>query len=93
MKGKYKLFWMAHERTAKFSSNAKDVLQKMLAPKEKDRLDVFSVQKTKFWSAHNMTKEELTKELRRRKKVIDDQKAAEDPTRDTLIEIVFKKAI
>jgi len=91
MKGKYKLFWMAHERTAKFSSNAKDVLQKMLAPKEKDRLDVFSVQKTKFWSAHNMTKEELTKELRRRKKVVDDQKAAEDPTRDTLIEIVFKK--
>jgi len=92
MKGKYKLFWMAHERTAKFSLNAKDILQKMLAPKEKDRLDVFTVQKTKFWSAHNMTKEELVKELKRRKKVVDDQKAAEDPnSRDTLIEIVIQK--
>jgi len=92
MKGKYKLFWMAHERTAKFSQNAKDILQKMLAPKEKDRLDVYTVQKTKFWSAHNMTKEELVKELKRRKKVVDDQKAAEDPnSRDTLIEIIIQK--
>jgi len=93
MKGKYKLFWMAHERTAKFSANAKDILQKMLAPKEKDRLDVFTVQKTKFWSAHNMTKEELVSELRRRKKIVDDQKAQEEPTRDTLIEIVIQKGL
>ena len=43
MKQKYKLFWMAHERTAKFSLESKDILQKMLAPKEADRLDVYSV--------------------------------------------------
>jgi len=90
MKGKYKLFWMAHERTAKFSKQAKDILQKMLAPKEKDRLDVYSVQKTDFWSKHNMTKDELVKELRSRKKIVDEQKAQEDgASRDTLLEIMI----
>lgn len=92
MKGKYKLFWMAHERTAKFSKEAKDILQKMLAPKEKDRLDVKSVQETKFWTKHNMTKEELVKELRRRKKIVDDEKSKEgEASRDTLIEIMIPK--
>jgi len=91
MKGKYKLFWMAHERTAKFSPAAKDILQKMLAPKEKDRLDVHTVQQTKFWSKHNMTKEELVKELKHRKKVVDTEKAKEEKSRDTLIEIMIPK--
>merc|ERR1719510_1556972 len=59
MKQKYKLFWMAHERTAKFSSNAKDILQKILAPKEADRHDVNSLQKTKFWNGQCLNKDEI----------------------------------
>merc|ERR1719510_1503845 len=59
MKQKYKLFWMAHERTAKFTENAKKILQKMLAPKEADRHDVYSVQKTKFWNGQCLNKDEI----------------------------------
>jgi len=92
MKGKFKLFWMAHERTAKFSPDAKDILQKMLAPKEADRLDVFSVTETKFWNNKCLTKDELTEELKRRKTVVDEEKKKEpEASRDTLLEIMIPK--
>merc|ERR1719494_855632 len=88
MKKKYKLFWMAHERTAKFSEEAKDILQKMLAPLEKDRLDVYTVQQTAFWKKSCLTKEKLVSVLKQRKKKVDTEKAKE-PSRDTLIEIAI----
>jgi len=91
MKGKFKLFWMAHERTAKFSPDAKDILQKMLAPKEADRLDVFSITETKFWNNKCLTKDELTDELQKRKKVVDLEKKETVPSRDTLLEIMIPK--
>ena len=43
MKKKYKIFWMAHERVAKFSSEAKDIIQKLLSPDDLERIDVNSV--------------------------------------------------
>jgi len=90
-KKKYKLFWMAHERTAKFSNEAKGILQKMLAAKEVDRLDVKTVQQTEFWNLPCPTKEELAKILKQRKVIVDQQKQAEQAgtTRDTLLEIVI----
>jgi len=91
MKQKYKLFWMAHERTAKFSSEAKDILQKMLAPKEADRHDVVSVTKSKFWNKECLTKDELVACLKRRKEIVDAEKAKEPEgeSRDTLLEILL----
>jgi len=92
MKQKYKLFWMAHERTAKFSANAKDILQKMLAPKEADRLDVYSVQKTKFWNGECLNKDEIVACLKQRKKVVDTEKEKEgEASRDIFLQILSDK--
>lgn len=90
IKGKYKLFWMAHERTAKFSTNAKDILQKMLYPKEAKRLDVYGLKETDFWNAKCLTKDELVACLKKRKKVVDEEKAKDpEASRDTLLEILI----
>jgi len=93
MKQKYKLFWMAHERTAKFSSNAKDILQKMLAPKEADRHDVNSVQTTKFWNGPCLNKDEIVACLKKRKKSVDEQKGkeVEGASRDIFLQILTNK--
>jgi serine/threonine protein kinase len=93
MKQKYKLFWMAHERTAKFTENAKKILQKMLAPKEADRHDVYSVQKTKFWNGQCLNKDEIVACLKQRKKVVDQEKEKEDEgaSRDIFLQILSDK--
>jgi len=49
MKKKYKLFWMAHERTAKFSKEAKKLIQDMLAPNPKERARLADVRKSSFF--------------------------------------------
>lgn len=90
-KKKYKLFWMAHERTAKFSSEAKDILQKMLAPNEADRHSVETVQQSKFYLKKCLTKDEMANELKKRKQTVDAEKAKETTNRDTLLEIVLPK--
>jgi len=93
MKQKYKLFWMAHERTAKFSLESKDILQKMLAPKEADRLDVYSVQKTKFWNGPCLNKDEIVNCLKQRKKIVDQEKEkeGEGASRDIFLKILTDK--
>merc|ERR1719510_2417439 len=58
-KKKYKLFWMAHERTANFSKTAKDLLVHMLAAKQSDRFDVHQVQQHPFWNLPCPDKNEL----------------------------------
>lgn len=90
-KKKYKLFWMAHERTAKFSSEAKELLQKMLAATEKDRITVHEIQETAFFNKECLTKEEIAKALKRRKVDVDSQKAAEraEANRDILFDILI----
>jgi len=91
MKKKYKLFWMAHERTAKFSNEAKDILQQMLAAREVDRLDIGGIQETAFWKKGSLTKDQISKVLKRRKVVVDKQKEEErkQATRDILIQLVI----
>lgn len=89
-KKKYKLFWMAHERTAKFSPESKEILQWMLAPTEAQRCDINEVQKTTFFNAPHMTVKELQQELKKRKQAVDTQKQQEKldgNSRDTLMEI------
>merc|ERR1712156_498804 len=90
-KKKYKLFWLAHERTAKFSPEAKDILQRMLATTERERLDVHSVQETDFWKSNCMTKDELVTELKTRKKKI--EKAKEEETNADVHRDIFGDVI
>jgi len=92
-KKKYKLFWMAHERTASFSDEAKEILQLMLAPTEAQRLDINQVMTTTFFTAPHLTPKELQAELKKRKQVVDKQKHAEKMngkagnSRDTMLEL------
>lgn len=92
-KKKYKLFWMAHERTASFSDEAKEILQLMLAPTEAQRLDINQVMQTAFFNASHLTPKELQAELKKRKQVVDKQKHAEKMngragnSRDTMLEL------
>jgi len=100
-KKKYKLFWMAHERTAKFSLQAKDILQKMLAATEADRLDVDGVKQTPFYNLPCLSKKEIAEQLKSRKYSVDQQKKEEKiaaaqqanhgNTRDTLLEIISRE--
>lgn len=93
-KKKYKLFWMAHERTAQFSPEAKEILQDMLAPTEASRLDINQVMTTTFYNAPHLTKSQLQCELKDRKSVVDEQKQAEklnshkQDNRDTMLEVI-----
>jgi len=90
-KKKYKLFWMAHERTAKFSKEAKEIIQQMLEPKAADRLDVTGVMDTKFYGKSHLTKKELRKALAKRKEIVDSEKekTRTDGTRDMYVEAVM----
>jgi len=90
-KKKYKLFWMAHERTAKFSKEAKEIIQQMLEPKPADRLDVTGVMDTKFYGKSHLTKKELRKALSKRKEIVDSEKekTRTDGSRDMYVKAVF----
>lgn len=92
-KKKYKLFWMAHERTANFSKTAKDLLVNMLAAKQTDRYDVHQVQQHPFWNLPCPDKNQLASSLKKKKQVVDTQKAREKEeaakSRDTLIQILI----
>jgi len=93
-KKKYKLFWMAHERTASFSDEAKQILQLMLAPTEASRLNIDQVRQTAFYNASHLTIKELQQELKKRKQVVDVQKQKEKQngvnSRDTMLEQVVE---
>jgi len=93
-KKKYKLFWMAHERTASFSPEAKEILQAMLAPTEATRLDINQVKTTDFFNAKHLTPKELKDELKRRKQEVDllkqkeNQSRANGSSRDTMLDLI-----
>jgi len=91
-KKKYKLFWMAHERTAKFSPEAKKIIQQMLEPKPADRLDVDGVMATKFYNLNHHSKKELRKKLQERKRIVDQEKekTRNGDSRDPYVKEVMK---
>lgn len=91
-KKKYKLFWMAHERTAKFSAEAKKIIQQMLEPKPADRLDVDGVMASKFYNKAHLSKKELRKKLQDRKRIVDQEKekTRNGETRDPYVKEVMK---
>jgi len=80
MKKKYRLFWMAHERTADFSEEAKALIQAMLSPPQVERPSCEDIQSFDFWSAEHLNKEDLVTELQSRKQTVDEQKRLEQQT-------------
>lgn len=93
-KKKYRLFWMAHERTASFTSEAKLILQTMLAADPDDRPDCEGIQSSSFYTASHLDKHELKRQLAERQVRVDNEKHAQrqtqSKTRDTFQEGVLK---
>jgi len=91
-KKKHRLFWMAHERTATFSPEAKDIIQGMLEPTVSDRLDVNGIKQTSFYNSNCLNTEELQAELASRKETVDRNKRNERANSPTTRE-VFAEAL
>jgi len=91
-KKKYRLFWMAHERTASFSPEAKNILQDMLAAKPDERLDVEGIKATVFMNSPHHDKTALRAELDGRKAEVDRQKA-EDRAKEAVTRDTFQEAV
>jgi len=86
-KHKYRLFWMAHERTATFTTEAKELIQNMLEPDPSARFDVNGVMQSSFYNAKCLNKNELKANLQDRNRKVQQEKinAKTGVTRDTMM--------
>lgn len=96
-KHKYRLFWMAHERTASFTPEAKELIQKMLEPNPKNRYTTAQVLESPFLNSVDcLDKNELVAELQRRSETVQTEKLAarrpENLTRDAMMKNLLKHA-
>jgi serine/threonine protein kinase len=75
----YKLFWQAHETHSrvKVDSLFKDLIERMLDVNPKTRATLKEVEEHKWSSGKVLSKEELLKELRRKKPAVDEGKRLE----------------
>lgn len=77
-KKKFSLFWKAHERTAKFSPEAKELLVGMLAADPNERWTIDKIKGCDWYKGKTMTQEEAVKELLTRKAKVETEKIQEN---------------
>jgi len=75
--GKPHLFWMAHERNAQFSPEAKDLITKILNPDPKQRISAAAIKAHPWLQVPPISDTDLFRELSRRKSDVDHGKAEE----------------
>jgi len=76
-KKKYGLFWKAHERTAKFTPEAKDLIIGMLAADPKERWTTDQIKRCKWFNATTLSQPEAIKSLKGRKAKVEMDKINE----------------
>jgi len=67
MKSKYKLFWMAIERTVSISVEAKGIIEGLLAARKEQRIDIEGIKHSQFWRKNTPPIPEVAQEMKRRK--------------------------
>lgn len=72
----YKLFWKAHERTAKFSDSAKQLLQGMLAADPNDRWTIQKIKNCAWYKDRTLVQSEAVDALLKRKEKVEKEKLA-----------------
>eukprot|EP00456_Euglypha_rotunda_P066592 TRINITY_DN573_c0_g1_i4.p1 TRINITY_DN573_c0_g1~~TRINITY_DN573_c0_g1_i4.p1 ORF type:complete len:206 (+),score=34.32 TRINITY_DN573_c0_g1_i4:54-620(+) len=77
MNGKHALFWQAHSRSAYFSEQTKDFLNKILNPDPEKRISIADMKKHPWWKGTTITNVALVTELHRRKNTVDSVKSKE----------------
>jgi len=75
--GKHALFWQAHSRSAYFSDQTKDFLNKILNPDPEKRISITDMKKHPWWKGTTITNVALVSELQRRKSTVDTVKSKE----------------
>jgi len=74
---KHALFWQAHSRSAYFSDQTKDFINKILNPDPEKRITIADMKKHPWWKGATITKASLVSELNRRKATVDSVKNKE----------------
>jgi len=75
--GKHALFWQAHSRSAYFSDQTKDFINKILHPDPEKRISIADMKKHPWWKGATITNVALVSELNRRKNTVDSVKSKE----------------
>jgi len=73
--GKHSLFWQAHSRSAHFSENTKDLINKILNPDPQRRISIQDIRRHPWFEGSTISESALLTELSRRKNQVDEQKA------------------
>jgi len=81
MNGKHALFWQAHSRSAYFSDQTKDFINKILNPDPEKRISIADMKKHPWWKGATITNVALVSELNRRKNTVDQVKSKEKERR------------
>jgi len=74
---KHALFWQAHSRSAYFSDQTKDFINKILNPDPEKRISIADMKKHAWWKGATITNVALVAELNRRKNTVDQFKSRE----------------
>lgn len=74
---KHALFWQAHSRSAYFSDQTKDFINKILNPDPEKRISIADMKKHPWWKGATITNSALNAELNRRKTSLDQVKNKE----------------
>jgi len=74
---KHALFWQAHSRSAYFSDQTKDFINKILNPDPEKRITIADMKKHPWWKGATITHTSLQAELNRRKATVDSVKNKE----------------
>jgi len=74
---KHALFWQAHSRSAYFSEQTKDFINKILNPDPAKRISIADMKKHPWWRGAIVSNAQLVAELQRRKHTVDEVKERE----------------
>jgi len=74
---KHALFWQAHSRSAYFSDQTKDFINKILNPDPEKRISIADMKKHPWWKGATITNTSLIAELNQRKATLDQVKNKE----------------
>lgn len=71
---RFKLFWKAHERTAKFSNEAKELLIGMLAADPNERWTINQIMNCAWYKGETLSQDDAVKALLKRKQMVETEK-------------------
>jgi len=91
IKGKTNLFWLAHERKAKFSTEVKDLIQSMIQVDPAKRPTMEEIEKSDWCQGDVYDKDAYIKEMSKRHQIVKAARAKNTEKRDVFGEAIEKK--